>query len=125
MGRGDGGKIHKGLFRRRRENKGAWEGGLFGRRKRGENTKMDKRARSASILSKLTQLQIDQVWVNEMICQVPKVFLNMLNETYNKWASFPCSEMGYSKHRREANIFLAEEEVLSLMCDIFIANPCG
>jgi hypothetical protein len=48
----------------------------------------------------------------------------MLNETYNKWVSLPCSETGFSKYREEASIFLAEE-VLSLMYDISIPDPCG
>lgn len=43
FGKRGGERIREGLFRRRRDHDGPWGRGLFGRRKRGENTKMNKR----------------------------------------------------------------------------------
>lgn len=86
---------------------------------------MNKRTCPAPVLYKVTQLQMAQVWVTEMTRRIPGVFLSMSHETYNMWASLPCSEMGCSKYRREASIFLAEEGILSLMCYIPIVNRCG
>lgn len=63
------------------------------------------------------------MWVNEIICQVPGLFPNMLNETYNKWVSPPCSEMGFSKQRGSQHFFW-QRKFLSLMDDISISDPC-
>lgn len=86
---------------------------------------MNKRTCPAPVLYKVTQLQMAQVWVTEMTRRIPGVFLSMSHETYNKWASLPCSEMGRSKYRREASIFLAEEGILGLMCYIPSVYRCG
>lgn len=63
FGKREGGRVHKELFRRRRDHEAPWERGLFGWRKRGESTKMNKRACPAPVSYKVTQLQMAQVWV--------------------------------------------------------------